>query len=105
MVLGTNSTGWTELMNGQIVKAPWVMYSASNALGSWAIIILFCVFQFMLWMKTKNATLMFVMGVFFASLYSGIGIFGFVMNAQSNTIMYIILAIELAAILFVWLLK
>lgn len=91
---GTNTTGWGDLINGNILKAVYNMYDA--ALYGWTVAILFFVFQSMLYMKTKNATLCWIMGLFFAALY-GTSIY---VKAVTVQFMFALLIIELGGILF-----
>ena len=69
MVIGPNVTGWSQLMDGNLILAAYTMYDASNVFAGWLVVILFFVYQFMLLMKTRNLTLSWVTGLFFVSLY------------------------------------
>jgi hypothetical protein len=89
-----NVTGWNELMDGKVIKSVYTMFDAS--LLGWFVPILFFTFQIMLYSKTKNLTLCWVTGILFGSLY-GVSIF---MNSASNYILFLILVLELAGILF-----
>ena len=89
-----NVTGWNELMDGHLIIASFTMFD--TALAGWVIAILFLVYQFMLYLKTKNLTLCWTTGLFFASLY---GASTFV-KAISVQVIFIILVFELAGILF-----
>lgn len=100
---GTNATGWNELFNGSLFKASYTVYS--SALGAWVIPILFIVFQFMLYYKTRNATLMWVTGLFFVSLYATAAWIGSYVEEYSVSLMFIVLVFELAGIFFVWIMK
>ena len=63
-----NATGWSELYGGHIISAVYTMYDA--ALLNWSVAILFFVFQITLLIKTRNLTLAWISGMFFASLYA-----------------------------------
>ena len=64
-----NASGWSELIRGDLVPAAMTMFNAAPILNGWVIAILFFVFQFMLYIKSKNITLMWVMGIFFAAMF------------------------------------
>ena len=63
MVLGTNATGWAELYDGQLWNSAFVMFN--TALGGAFVFILYFAFQAMLFYKTRNPTIMFIVGVIF----------------------------------------
>jgi len=96
MVIGPNVTGWSQLMDGNLILAAYTMYDASNVFAGWLVVILFFVYQFMLLMKTRNLTLSWVTGLFFVSLY----ITSSFMKETAVPILFIILAFELAGILY-----
>jgi hypothetical protein len=91
-----NATGWDQLMAAQPVQAAFVMFD--TAFVGWTIVILFIVFQFMLYMKLRNATTNFIVGMFFVSLYLG-GKLG-THTSAGTAVMGIILAIELVGIVY-----
>jgi len=98
--LPTNTTGWSQLIEGNIISASFYMYDA--ALLGWTIAILFFVHQLVLYMKAKNLTLNFVMGIFFVSLYlsaEAISLFP-VIQPLSKNLMFLILVLELASIFY-----
>lgn len=94
-----NVTGWSELIEGKPIQAVYAMYDL--AWNHWFVVILFVVFQFMLFLKTKNLTLMWVTGLFFGSLY----IISNYFPLFSRQIIFAMLVFELAGILFMWLMK
>lgn len=102
-----NATGWNELFAGHIVTAAFVMYD--TALLGWTVAILFFVYQFMLFLKTRNLTLAWVTGILFASMF----VTSSVLNATGNPVLkpisiqviFALLVIELGAILYLWLWK
>ena len=89
-----NATGWGELFNGHLLGAAYTMYN--TALSGWTIAILFFIFQFMVILKTRNYTVAWVSGLFFASLY-GVSVF---VETVSVQFMFILLVFELAGILY-----
>ena len=91
-----NATGWSQLMDGNMILAAYTMYDASNAFAGWFVVILFFVYQFMLLMKTRNLTLSWITGLFFVSLY----ISSSFVKATTVPLMFILLAFELAGILY-----
>ena len=98
-----NATGWTELMDGQLIIASFTMFD--TAFVGWTVAILFFVYQVMLYLKTRNMTICWVMGLFFLSMYAALSAFSTVVRMESVTIMFVLLVFELAGILFVWLWK
>ena len=97
--LPQNATGWSELMDGQMISAVYTMFNEAFLGNGIIIVILFLVYQFMLYQKTQNVTLMWITGIMFASLYA---ISTFV-EPFSVQILFFILVLELAAIFFLWL--
>lgn len=94
-----NVTGWQELMNASPIQAAYVMFN--TAWAGWIIIILFFVFQLMLYLKVRNVTTNFIIGIFFASMYLTGKLGATTVGGQS--VMMILLALELGGILyFVW---
>lgn len=98
-----NSTGWSELYSGDMIGAAYTVYNCS--MPGWIIPILFFVFQVMLYLKTRNGTLMWVAGFFFVSMYATATFIRDYMETLSIQIMFLILVLELAGILFVWIMK
>jgi len=89
-----NATGWTELINGDLFGAAFTMYD--TALAGWTVVILFFVYQFMLYLKVRNPTLAWVTGLIFVSLYAT----STIVKSISLQVMFIILVLELGAILY-----
>ena len=98
----SNATGWNELFNGNLPKASFVMYD--TALGNWTLAILFVAFQLIVFMKTRNPLVAWVVGIIFASLYfAGGSLLGqTVFKNLAMQVMFIILVIELGGIMFGW---
>ena len=94
-----NVTGWSELMDGDMIGSVYSMYN--TALIGWPVFILFITFQFMLYLKTRNLNLCWVTGMFFASLYA---VSAFV-EAVSIQFMFLLLVLELGGILYMLLFK
>ena len=102
MVAPVNATGWTELMNGSLLGAAYALYEAPvGGFNGWAVVILFFVYQFMLLVKTRNLTLSWVTGLFFASLFAASSD----IKAYSLQIMFVLLVFELAGIMFLLLFR
>lgn len=93
-----NATGWNELIEGNMLKAVYTMFNTAILGNGVIIVILFCVYQFMLYQKTQNITLMWITGIFFAVLYAT----STFVEAFSAQLLYLILIIELTAIAFLW---
>lgn len=91
-----NATGWTELLDGNTIGAVYTMFDTAFGNMGIVIVILFFVYQSMLYMKTKNLTLMFIIGVIFAGLYVGSSF----VEPFSVPIIFLILLFELAGILY-----
>ena len=89
-----NATGWTELINGHMVSAVYTMFDTAFGSIGLVVVILFLVYQIMLYMKTKNITITWVMGIFFMSLY---GLSTFV-ETFSKSLIFVILVLELSGI-------
>lgn len=96
-----NATGWSELMDGNMINAVYVMFDTAFGSMGLVIVLLFLVYQLMLYWKTRNLTLMWVIGVFFVALYS---ISSFYEKFSMN-IIFLILVLELGGILFLILFK
>lgn len=96
MVIGPNVTGWDALQNGSLIQAAVQMYTID--LGGWAIGILFLVYQFMLYMKTKNLTLCVITTFFFCM----IAFSSYFLPQWSMVIIVTTLIIEVAGILYLW---
>ena len=91
-----NATGWSELMNGDMIKAVYTMYDTAFGSMGIVVVILFFVYQMMLYSKTQNLALMWVVGIMFAILYA---LSKFV-EPFSVQIIFLILVFELAGILY-----
>ena len=96
MVCGnaTHVCGWQELFDGHLISAAYVMYDA--ALVHWTVGILFFIYQIMLFYKTRNLTLCWVTGLFFAALYAT----STFVTVASVQIIFVLLVFELAGILY-----
>lgn len=103
MIKIVDVTGWQELIDGNFIQASFHMFNA--AWGGWFIAIIYFIFQLMLYIKTRNSLLGFIMGVLFFSIYisSNIfntGTFGFI-HEKSIQVIAITLIIQLSASLYV----
>lgn len=93
-----NVTGWNELMDGHMVSAVYTLFN--TAFNGWFVALLFFVYQFMLFMKTRNWTLMFISTLFFVSMFVVVPVV--YIRAEVYHVLYIILVFELAGIIFMW---
>jgi len=92
---GVNATGWSQLYDdGNLAAAAFAMYD--TAFVGWVVAILFIVYQFMLILKTKNMTLAWITGAIFVSLY----LTGTFVKTISAQVIFVILVMELAGILY-----
>ena len=99
-----NASGWTELMDGDLIGAAFVAYDVPFM--GWTVAILFFVFQFMLFLKTRNITLCWVAGLFFASVYVvGATVVPNFIRFESIQVMSVLLVFELAGILYMLVFK
>ena len=70
-----NVTGWNQLFDGHMIGAAVLMYD--TAFVGWVVIILYLVYQIMLYLKTQNLNLGFITGLIFISLYvTGLTFYG-----------------------------
>jgi hypothetical protein len=90
--------GWDELIDGNMVGAVYNMFNTAMGGVGWPVVILFFVYQAMLYYKTKNLVLCFITGAFFVSLYAT----SIYVEQFSVQIMFILMVFELAGILYVW---
>lgn len=104
MFEGTNTTGWNELMNADVIGAAYTMYNTSF-LG-WFVVILFFIFQFMLFLKSRNLTLNFITGLIFASLFLTETLLNkLLVNPIALPVIYTLLVFELAGIFIIAVMK
>ncbi len=89
-----NVTGWTELFDGNLIGAAFTMYDA--AFLGWTVAMLFFVYQGMLYYKTRNLTICWITGIFFASMYA----VSTIVKTISVQLIFILLVFELAGILY-----
>jgi len=94
-----NTTGWNELMDGHMILAVYTMFDTAFGNMGIIVVILFFLYQFMLYMKTQNLTLMWIIGIMFTSLYASTA----VVEQFSVQIMFLLLVFELAGILYLYL--
>lgn len=91
-----NATGWSELMDGNMVHAVYTMFDTAFGGMGIVIILLFFVYQLMLYWKTRNLTLMWIIGILFVALYSISSIY----EPFAMRIIFLILVLELGGILY-----
>jgi len=94
-----NATGWTELLDANLIGAAFTMFD--TAFVGWTVAILFFVFQFMIIVKTRNVTIAWTVGILFASLYA-VSVF---VKPISIQIIFLLLVFELAGIIYLLLWK
>ena len=94
-----NVSGWNDLIAGNIMAAVYNMFNAATA--GWFVAVMFMVFQSVLFIKTRNLTLCWVTGIFFASLFGAT----VVMKDYAFQLMFVMLSLELAGILAMWFFK
>lgn len=90
--------GWDKLIDGKLVGAVYDMFNTAFGGVGWPVVILFFVFQVMLYFKTRNLALSWITGVFFVSMYA-VSIFVETLSVQ---IMFVMLVFELAGIIYMW---
>lgn len=92
----TNSTGWEYLIQGELPYSVYYMFDQTvfGGMGLF-VIVLFVIFQIMLYFKTGNLTSMWVIGILFASMYG----LSQLVNPLAVNILFGILVFELAGIL------
>ena len=95
-----NVTGWSELINGNVVSAAFTMFNGPDALRGWVIIILFAVFELMLLIKTRNLTLAFTTAIIFATAY--VGTTNLVSESYQGMIVVAFIGIILGGIFYFW---
>ena len=66
----THSVGWEQLINVSLVGAAYSVYNEAFFSNGFIIVVLFMVFNIMLYLKTKNIELMFIIGALFTSIYA-----------------------------------
>ena len=91
-----NATGWTDLINGNMIAAVYNMFDTAFGSMGIVVVLLFIVYQIMLYQKTKNLTLMWIIGIIFASLY----VRCIYVEQFSVKIIFFMLVVELAGILY-----
>src|SRR6056297_3947211 len=67
--LPINATGWSYLMDAEMIKAVYVMFDVGLGGNGIPVIVLFFLYQLMLFMKTFNLNLMFMIGIIFLTLF------------------------------------
>jgi len=92
----TNATGWSELMDGNMVFAVYKMFDISLGNMGLFTLVMFVLYQFMLYQKTGNITLMWITGVLFTAMFATSQF----IPGSTMFVLYIILAIEFAAIFY-----
>ena len=91
-----NATGWTNFIQGNLVESAYDVFNNAFYGIHIAIPILFLLMQFMLYLKTRNAMLTWIVGIFTASLY----LTSIFVDPLARTIIMGVLIIEAGSILF-----
>ena len=99
--LPVNTTGWTELMDGNMIGAVYTMFDQAFGGMGLVVVILFIVYQMMLYWKTRNITLMWIIGVLFVALYSISNIY----EPFAMRIIFLLLVLQLGGIFYLLLFK
>lgn len=97
MAIGPNVTGWSELMNADVVGASFTMFD--TALAGLLVAFLFLIFHIMLWYKTNNLGLCFVTSMIFVGVFFTSGLNNIV-HPASYGIIFVVIAFELGGILY-----
>jgi hypothetical protein len=97
-----NVTGYSELLNGNIFGATYMLYN--NIVGGWLVALLFIVYQILIYLKTRNVVMMWVTGLIFAGMFA-INQLILIVNPSSMVFIFAILVIELAGIFYYLLFK
>ena len=97
--IGTNATGWSQLFDGNMILAAYTMYD--TAFNGWIVVLLFFLYEFMLFMKTRNLTLCFTMGAIFSTLY----VTSTFVKPITKYVMVLLLVFEVAGILYMLIFK
>ena len=96
VTIPTNTTGWSELMDGNLVAASYTMFDTAFGGMGFLVVMLFVVYNVMLYAKTRNLFLMFIVGTMFTSLY-GLSIY---VEETSLQILFLILVFEVGGIFY-----
>lgn len=96
--------GWTQLNDGSIVSAAFTMFD--SAFMGWTVVVLFLVYQFMVYVKTRTLTASWAVGALFLSMYFGtrmLSVSGFAfLKPIAGQVLLVILVLELAGIVYYW---
>lgn len=98
MAMNYVNTGWQKLIDGNMIGAVYDMFNVAMGANGWPVVILFFIFQVMLYFKSRNLALSWITGIFFVSLYAT----SMFVEQLSIQIMFIMLVFELAGILYMW---
>ena len=92
------NTGWTDLVDGNMMAAVYNMFNTAMGGNGWPVVVLFIIFQVMLYFKTRNLTMAWITGIIFVSLYAT-SIF---VEPLALPIIFTLLVFELAGLIYVW---
>jgi len=94
-----NATGWSKLIDGNMMGAAYTIYDNVLGGGGWVILVLFFVFQFMLAIKTRSLELSAITTLFFLAAFA----FSSFLSPDKIYIIIFFLALELGGIFYLWL--
>ena len=94
-----NVTGWNELYDGNIIASAYTLYN--GLFGGWIIVILFLLFQLMLYFKTQSPLLTWSTGAIFLSIFAFTGF----VKPEALGVLFVIIVIETTAIIWPWIFK
>jgi len=90
---------YNKLLEGKIIEAAWVAFDVP--LAGWTIALLFFVFQIMLFVKTRNMTISYTLGLIFVAVFGSLGYIRY----ESLSVMFVLLILQLSGIGIMWLFK
>jgi hypothetical protein len=95
-IMDANATGWNELLTTHN-PAYASYYMFNDAWGGWVVVMLFVLFQFMLYMKTKSLLLGWVMNM----LFIGMWLTSSYVKSVSMSFIFLLAIIQLGTILYI----
>jgi hypothetical protein len=95
-LLDANATGWNELINTHNpVFASYTMFN--TAWGGWFVVMIFVIFQFMLYMKTKSLLLGWIMNMLFIAMWLSTPY----VKSTSVSFIFLLAVLQLGTILYI----
>lgn len=101
---GSNVTGWSQLISGRIIEASYVSYN--TPLAGYLLLLLFVVISAILFLNA-GIEISFIAGVIFVGVFATLSAIdgGVWFNVVSRNVMIVILAVELASVLYNFIVK